>query len=46
MKRLSDESTGTSRTHISENGLGHLEFNLRLNNDPEYSYNIESQIDR
>jgi hypothetical protein len=46
MKRLYDESTSTSRTHISENGLGHLDFDLRLNNDPEYKDVIELQIDK
>ena len=46
MKRLSYESTATSRTHISENGLGHLDFDLRLNNDPEYKDIIEKDIDR
>jgi hypothetical protein len=45
MKRLSDESTATSTTHISENGLGHLDFDLRLNNDPEYKDIIEKVID-
>lgn len=46
IKRLSYESTATSRTHISENGLGHLDFDLRLNNDPEYKDIIEKDIDR
>jgi hypothetical protein len=46
IQRLWHESTATSRTHISENGLGHLEFDLRLNNDQEYKDNIESKIDK
>ena len=46
IERLSRESTATSRTHISENGLGHLDFDLCLNNDPEYKDIIESIIDR
>jgi hypothetical protein len=46
IERLNDESISTSRTHVSENGLGHLEFDLRLNNDREYKDIIESQIDK
>jgi hypothetical protein len=46
IERISHESTSTSITHISENGLGHLEFDLRLNNDPQYIDNIELQIDK
>jgi hypothetical protein len=45
IERLSHESNDTSRTHISENGLGHLEFDLRLNNDQEYKDIIEKDID-
>ena len=40
------ESNDTNNTqHISENGLGELEFHLRLNNDPIYKDSIEKDID-